>query len=142
MGRHSNRKGFSIVEIVCSLSLLCVGMLGVEAIQVSALANSDAGQLQRQAVEIARNQLDYVQRLPEGQLDVDGEFAPAVWLQSPGLEAGQLPSPLRGKSGAEPLEVEVRIADRDDAREFAVRVTWVDPDGDARVHEVNTVRAS
>lgn len=142
LGRHANRKGFSIVEIVCSLSLLSVGMLGVEAMQVRALANSDAGQLQRQAVEIARNQLDSIQQLPEGQLDVDGEFGPAAWLHSPGLEAGPLPSPLRAKGGPEPLEVEVRVADRDDAREFAVRVKWVDPDGDARVHEVNTVRAS
>lgn len=134
--------GFSVIEIVCSLSLLGVGVLGLEAMQIHALGQSGAGQIQRRAVEIARDQLEYIHRLPEGQLDVDGAYAPAVWLQSPGLERGQLPNPLGDRGLAHPLTVEVSVADRDDVREFAVRVTWQDREGNERVEEAKGVHSS
>lgn len=134
--------GFSVVEVLCSLSLLGVGMLGIEASQIHTLARSGAGQTQREAVEIARDQLDYIQRLPEGQLEVHGAYAPAVWLQSPGLERGQLPNPLRDASLSRPLSVEVSAADRVGGRQFSVRVTWQDREGNERIHEVSAVHAS
>jgi hypothetical protein len=140
--RHRNRSGFSIVEIVCSLSLLGAGVMGVEAMHLRSLAESPEGRLQRQAVEVARNQLDYIQRLPAGQIDVGADFSPASWLQSPGLAPGQLPGRAGSAEGIAPLGVEVRIVANGDATEYTVRVRWVEPDGDDRVHELNTVRAS
>jgi len=142
MSRRRDRNGFSIIEVLCSLSLLSVSVLGTTAMNVQALADSDAGKTRRMAVEIARDQLDYIQLLPAGQLDADGEFAPAVWIQSPGLHPGQLPTPMRGRAGADRFDVDVRVAEQGGARKYAVRVRWTGGDGISRVHELTAVRAS
>jgi len=62
MGRLKNMKGFTLLEVMISLVILAIGLLGLASLQVMAIKGNSFGQQMTVASTMAQNQLEQLRR--------------------------------------------------------------------------------
>ena len=60
------QQGFTLIEVLVSVFVLAVGLLGLAALQASAIRYNDSAQLRSMAVFQAQNMIDRMRANPEG----------------------------------------------------------------------------
>lgn len=151
MQRHTRDtrriRGSSIAELVFSLSLLGVGALGLDAVDIWRDAKEIDSHRYRQAVAIAQGQMEYVNQLHFEELIETQGFEPAAWIHPPGHATGELPVEIRDASGtvheSSVYRVSASFENVDDAalvRKVEVRVGWTETTGRERDYTISSVR--
>jgi Tfp pilus assembly protein PilV len=124
--RATRRKaGMSLVETSISLVILSVGILGMIAAQVTALQQSNQGRHSTEAAQLARDQMEFVQRLP---------WTHSAVTVSAGWTAPRTSSLMVQRSGAQTALAEqsfdvswrVSAGATPDLRRVDVRVQWTE----------------
>lgn len=147
---HPRRKqGISLLEVTISMGILAYGLLGIAAMQLQAMSVGAKGRQFRQAVEIAKDQMELVQILPWDQLAPTGGFAPPSWIDLSGFTPGELPVrvDLPGEPGGSIEQVYMvgwQVADANaDAtlRDIDIRVQWTEPPARARSYTISSLRS-
>jgi Tfp pilus assembly protein PilV len=147
--RKNRSSGFSLLEVTISIGLMGFGLLTVAAMQVQSLAFGASGRQYREAVEIARDQMERAQLLPWDDIAPTGGFTAPPWIAYPGHPAGDvpisvdLPGSLDG-AVEQVYTVHWRVTDANveaTLRDIDVRVTWMDPTRSTRTYAVSTVRS-
>ena len=147
--RKNRSEGFSLLEVTISLGILGYGMLSIAAMQLQALSFGANGKQYRQAVEIAKDQMELVQILPWTELAPTTGYEAPAWISVPGYAAGELPVRVDLPDAVDGAVDQVytvawRVADANvDAtlREVDVRVTWTEASQRARTFAISSVRA-
>lgn len=134
------RAGLSLTELVLALGAFAAAALWLTATQVEALAAGEPGTRQRQAVEIARDQLELVAVLPFDTLAPTDGFVAPFWVRVPGYFDGELP--VAGHDGQERVyRIEWSVAEADEGlRAVDLRVSWAAADGAVKTHAVSGMR--
>ncbi|WP_213875356.1 type IV pilus modification protein PilV [Pseudomonas sp. dw_358] len=65
MGRRGHQGGFSLIEVMISVLILAVGLLGAAAIQLTALKYTDSSTMRSQASFIAYDMMDRIRANPD-----------------------------------------------------------------------------
>ena len=82
-GRHV-QSGVSLIEVLISLLILGVGILGAAALQLNALKYTDSSTLNTQASFIAYDMMDRIRANPQGNYALSSiDSAPAANLNVP-----------------------------------------------------------
>jgi len=147
--RKRRSEGFSLLEAAISLGMLGFGMLSIAAMQLQALSFGAGGHQYRQAVEIAKDQMELAQILPWADLTPTTGFEAPAWISVPGYAAGELPVRVDlpdAVDGAveQVYTVEWRVADANVAatlRDLDVRVTWTEQSQRTRSYAISSLRA-
>ncbi len=122
--RHGRRgrEGMTILEVMVALAILAGGLLAMLAMQVSAMRQGRMGRDHTQAALVAQTQVEFLQRLP---------FANAQ-VQPTGWNAGVPVTPPVLAAGAVvpqtyTLQWRINATADPNVRLLDVRVTWVEP---------------
>ena len=119
--------GMTLVETTCALGILAVGVLAMMAAQVTALQQNNRGRHTTEAAQIARDQMEFIQRLPWTHASVApsaGWQLPRIVTQTVQRASGQtgyaeesFTTDWRVQPGANPnlRRVEVRVQWTEDA---------------------------
>lgn len=147
--RLRRTEGFSLLEVTISMGIMGFGLLGVAAMQLQALSAGATGRDYRQAVAVARDQMERVQTMTWDDMAPTAGFEAPTWISYSGYATGQLPVRLDTPSGLDGVtqqvyDVEWRVQDANVAetlRSVDLRVTWTDPTGRNRVYALSTMRS-
>lgn len=80
----SNRAGFSLIEVVCALAVLGIGLMAVAGLQMSAVRNNSTGNEMTTAIMLAEAQIETLKNIDdlstlaldtttESEIDPDGQ---------------------------------------------------------------------
>jgi type II secretory pathway pseudopilin PulG len=124
--RRRSERGLTLLEVTVALGVLAFGLLGVLAMQVHALKDGRVGRHQSRAAQIARNQMEFLNRVP---------WDTAIAQDTGGwVIAGDTVNNQVDTGGATVTEqafnVDWRITDdpaNPDLRQIDVRVNWQEP---------------
>jgi len=132
------RNGFTLLEVMISLTLMAVGVLSLAALQLLVMDYSARGRSMSQASAIAQTQMEVLQRLT---------WADAAMQPTAGAFTGPTAVDVTIDDGAgggtqQSYEVYVRIADlvAGVTRSVDVRVDWDEPDRPGRSYALSSVR--
>jgi len=102
IARRPALTGFTLIEVLISLTILTFGLLGVAAMQLHAMRDGSAGRHSTDGGRIARDQMELVQTLPFATVGSAAGlgWAPPPWINVPGFPAGQIPIQLQVAPGA------------------------------------------
>jgi len=122
------RGGFTLVELMLAVALLSLGLISMLALQLHAMRGSQLGRHYSQAGQIARDQLELLQRLPWD----DAGAQPTGWT-APVTEYATVDG-ANGQEQEQAYTVSWQITP-DPARptllrEISVRVLWYEPNDD------------
>ena len=85
MRRTTQRGGFTLVELMITMVILTVGMLGLLAMQIGSLQNGAKGRHRTGAAMIARDQIERIQVMAFSDADID-VMDPVAWATPPWLD--------------------------------------------------------
>jgi prepilin-type N-terminal cleavage/methylation domain-containing protein len=126
--RPTRRGGFTLVETMFALSILAVGLLAMLTMQMHALKQGRYGRHTTEAMQVARDQMEYFMRLPWAAADVQpvGWTVPTsitVSVQNDaGVQAQQVFN-VRWRISTAGFDSNIRLIDVD--------VTWTESDANA-----------
>jgi prepilin-type N-terminal cleavage/methylation domain-containing protein len=122
------RSGFSMIEMMIALVILAGGLLAMLSVQVQALKQGRYGRHTTEAMQIARDQMELLMRLPWD----DADAQPTAWTVPATIDAT-----VQNDGGAvvqQSFNVSWRItaaAFEPNARTIDVDVTWTETDANA-----------
>jgi len=126
--RARGRSGFTLIEVMFALAILAGGLLAMLAVQVQALKQGRYGRHTTEAMQIARDQMEFFTRLPWSAAAVQ----PVAWT-APTVMNVQVQNE-GGAVAEQAFNVSWRIsaaAVNPNMRNIDVRVTWVEQDARA-----------
>lgn len=138
--RRSRAGGFTMLEIVITLAILSVGLLGLAVMQLEAMRGGSTGRHTSEGDAIARTEVEQAERLAWGS------FAQtAGWAIPPWLPAGTVTHQVKDSSTTHDemvYTVRWRVTDLTAAKTRAVdvQVTWNEPRRPNRSIVISTVR--
>lgn len=127
------RAGFTLLEVLMAMGILALGLLVLAAMQLHALSGGRTGRHTTQALTIAQDELDRLQRVPFAMLSYT-----SAWTTTSSIS-----STVYGSAAAEQTyNLEHRIADDVTSwtKNVDVRVTWDEPDDPGRTLVMSTRR--
>jgi prepilin-type N-terminal cleavage/methylation domain-containing protein len=103
----SGRDGFTLVELMITMVILTVGMLGLLAMQIGSLQNGAKGRHRTGAAMIARDEVERIQTMAFSDAGLD-VMDPVVWTTppwlantaDPNLNAGEVPVTVAQPGGS------------------------------------------
>ena len=116
MRRTTPRDGFTLVELMITMVILTVGMLGLLAMQIGSLQNGAKGRHRTGAAMIARDQIERIQVMAFSDADID-VMDPVAWATPPWLD--NLADP-----DLDPGEVEVLAAQSGGSAQSIIYTVW------------------
>jgi len=122
------RSGFTLIEMMFAMVILATGLLAMLAVQVQALKQGRYGRHTSEAMQIARDQMELLMRLPWD----DPGAQPTNWTAPAAIDAT-----VQNDGGAvaqQSFNVSWRIqaaAFEPNARTVDIDVTWTENDADA-----------
>lgn len=114
----NNKDGFTLLEVLFSIVILSVGLLGLAAMQMTAIKGNTYGNKLSIATELIENQMEAFRNTPFDQID-DITLAPVA-----GYEYYQREAVVQDNT---PLA---------DAKTITVTVKWTDTNG-PKTHEIS-----
>jgi len=118
------RAGFTLIELMITLTVLGTGLLAMLVLQTQALADGARGKHTSGAAMVARDQLERIQRTPFS----DDDLQPVAWASPPWLD--NTGDPVLG-----PGDVAVRVAQPGGAVIEKIYTVWyqviADPGGNS-----------
>jgi Tfp pilus assembly protein PilV len=129
------QQGQSLTELVFSFVILGMGMLGIDAMDVSKDLRRTNAEHEELAMAIAVGQRDWIDTMPYSELRPTEGFEAPEWIQSPGLEPGAVfieTTTDRAESSRSPqiYSVKWQVEDADEwgsMRRIVVAVEWEKP---------------
>lgn len=121
--RPRGQAGFTLIELMIALGVLSFGLLAMLVMQIHALRSGNVGRHYTRGAQIARDQLEFLQRLP--WTDPRAQ-ATGGWLVAGNQVTNQVQS-VNGNVQEQVYNVDWRITDdavNPDLRHIDVRVTW------------------
>jgi len=117
-------RGFTLVEVMISATILAVGLLALAGMQMSAIRSGKQGRHTTQAAAAARSQLEQFDRMPWASLAATAGWVAPVAVNNPG---NNIQSPA-GLVVEEPYNLQWRITDVvvGTTKNIDVQVTWTD----------------
>ncbi|HHJ80721.1 MAG TPA: type IV pilus modification protein PilV [Candidatus Tenderia electrophaga] len=70
--RHCHQAGFSLIEVLITMVVLSIGLLGVAGMQASGLRNNHAAYTKTQATNLAMDMAERIRANPQGQAEYVG----------------------------------------------------------------------
>ena len=122
------RSGFTLIEMMFAMVILAGGLLAMLAVQVQALKQGRYGRHTSEAMQIARDQMELLMRLPWD----DADAQPTAWTAPAALDVT-----VQNDGGAvaqQTFNVSWRIqaaAFEPNARTVDIDVTWTESDANA-----------
>lgn len=105
--RAQSQAGFTLLELMITVSLLAIGALGLALAQLQALSDGNRARHRTNAATIARDQMEYIQGMgfsePSLAAMAGTGFATPPWLDNaadPALAAGEIPLRVDRPGGA------------------------------------------
>jgi prepilin-type N-terminal cleavage/methylation domain-containing protein len=124
------RGGFTLIELMITLTVLGTGLLAMLVLQTQALADGARGKHTTGAAMVARDQLERIQRMPFS----DGDLQPVAWTAPPWLDNTGDPDLGAG-------DVAVRVTQPGGAVIEKIYTVWytviADPDGNTDLRFVD-----
>ncbi len=126
--RSTRRRGFTLVEMMFALAILAGGLLAMLMVQTQALQQGRYGRHTNDAMQVARDQMEFFMRLPWGNAAVQ----PVGWtantpislnVQNDGGTVAQQVFNVSWRISTAGYDANVRIIE--------VNVTWVEGDASA-----------
>lgn len=117
-------RGFTLIEVMISATILAVGLLALAGMQVSAIRGGKQGRHTTEAAAVARSQLEQFDRMPWGSL-----AATAGWIAAPPISnPGNTVQSTAGVVVEQPYNLQWRITDLvvNQTKSIDVQVTWTD----------------
>ncbi len=126
-------RGFTLIEVMISATILAVGLLALAGMQVSAIRGGKQGRHTTEAAAAARSLLEQFDRMPWTSLNATGG-----WVQVGDPDAGPAPTPVSNPGNTiqstagvvveEPYNLQWRITDLvvGQTKSIDVQVTWTD----------------
>jgi len=128
--RSRARGGFTLIELMITLTILGTGLLAMMMLQAQALANGARGKHTTGAAMVARDQLERIQSTPFSHADLQ----PVDWTTPPWLANGGDPDLGAG-------DVAVRVAQPGGPVIETIYTVWykviADPDGNSDLRFVD-----
>lgn len=135
LASHQNNSGFTLIEVMVSIIILMVGMLGllvaIDAASVQVLKDS----LRTEAVQVAENRISTMKLLPYDS--ISSTAAPGIYYYPPETVASR----LRGSSKSYTVRrstSEYHPGSSQVSKELRVRVSWLLKNVSTS-HEVRTI---
>ena len=133
---HCRQAGFSLIEILVTMVVLSIGLLGVAGMQASGLRNNHAAYTKTQATNLAMDMAERIRANPKGQADyIDFNSKNDAPTNPPGcISTGCTPAQLAEHDKFEwsqPLNADTkpvlpagRGEIRNTGNEFTVTILW------------------
>jgi len=132
-------RGFTLIEVMITMSILAVGLLAMLVLQVQALSDGNRGRHSSTGSMLAQDQIEFVQSLPFSSTALDAvDWTTVPWIDNsanPGLSAGEVPVTVttpQGDTTERIYTVSYRVqADPGgnlDLKNVDLEVTWNEPD--------------
>jgi len=131
-------RGFTLIEVMISATILAVGLLALAGMQVSAIRGGKQGRHTTEAAAIARSQLEQFDRMAWGSLTATGWTAAAAVTNS-----GNTVQSTAGNLVEEAYNIQWRITDvvAGETKNIDVQVTWTDnSNGQAKTLVLSTTK--
>jgi prepilin-type N-terminal cleavage/methylation domain-containing protein len=110
LNQSRGSRGFTLIELMITLTVLGTGLLAMLVLQTQALADGARGKHTTGAAMVARDQLERIQLTPFS----DPDLQPTAWAVPPWIDAADLP----------PGDVAVRVAQPGGAVIEQVYTVW------------------
>jgi len=92
---HCRQAGFSLIEVLVTVVVLSIGLLGVAGMQASGLRNNHAAYTKTQATNLAMDMAERIRANPKGRANYVGFNSKSAPANSPGcISAGCNPTQL------------------------------------------------
>ena len=136
---HRKARGFTLIEVMISATILAVGLLALAGMQVSAIRGGKQGRHTTAAAAAARSQLEQFDRMPWGSLNATAGFVAPTPVNNPGNTVQS----VAGIAVEEPYNIQWRITDVvvGETKNIDVQVTWIDnSNGQAKTLVLSTTK--
>jgi prepilin-type N-terminal cleavage/methylation domain-containing protein len=135
--------GFTLIEVVIAFSILAVGLLAMLAAQVHAMRGGRTGRHTNQAMILARDQMEFLHRLPWTDPILNDTTAlagpPAGYVAPVAQQVTVLSG--TGPQVEQSFNLQWRVQNQGlTLKALDVRVSWTEADGRARNHTISSVR--
>lgn len=124
------RAGFTLIELMITLTILGTGMMAMLVLQTQALADGSRGKHTTGAAMVAKDQLERIQRMPFSGADLQ----PVVWATPPWI-------PNTGDPDLGPGDVGVTVSQPGGAVMEQIYTVWyrviADPGGNPQIRYVD-----
>jgi prepilin-type N-terminal cleavage/methylation domain-containing protein len=128
--RRSRQRGFTLVELLISMGLSMVGLLGLMTLQVIAVRGNMSSRNFAEATSLAQERIEWLQSV--GYTGIAAQ-AKTEYLNQPGT----LPRVLASAAGAEYTRTTAVVIDAStNTARVSVTVQWPDPDVASKSHSV------
>ncbi len=92
---HCRQAGFSLIEVLITMIVLSIGLLGIAGMQASGLRNNHAAYTKTQATNLAMDMAERIRANPQGQAEYIGFSSDNAPSESPDcISAGCTPAQL------------------------------------------------
>jgi len=121
--RARRRAGFSMIEMMVALAILAGGLLAMLTAQISALKQGKYGRHTTEAMQVARDQMEFLSRVPWDNAAVQ----PTAWTPKNAIELASQND--QGAVQQQQFDVSYRITTAPfdtDVRMIDVNVTWTE----------------
>ena len=127
--------GFTLIEVMITISILAFGFLSLAAMQIHAIHGSDRGRHATHAAAIAENKMEQLQQDPWADIGVTGGFVADPAEQSIVRLDG-------GSSLERTYNVSYQIVDLQPTftRAIDVQVSWAEEGGEIRSVTLSSIR--